>query len=71
MSSFDPSHSAAGSGEPLQQFSNCHAGILKQLNSLAQLPGLARAAAVAIAVLVAGGNVIMPLAVYFRIGIAA
>lgn len=45
MSSFDPSHSAAGSGEPLQQFSNCHAGILKQLNSLAQLPGLARAAA--------------------------
>jgi hemerythrin-like domain-containing protein len=43
MSRFDASDPAAGRSE-LRHFSDCHAGILEQLDKLAQLPGLARVA---------------------------
>lgn len=36
---------AAAGGDPLNQFSNCHAGILTHLHALAGLPELTRAAA--------------------------
>lgn len=36
---------AAGDGDPLHRFSDCHAGILRRLQALGGLPALARAAA--------------------------
>lgn len=36
---------AAGGDDPLSQFSQCHTGILRQLDALSELPALAQAAA--------------------------
>ncbi len=45
MTTSHASDSPAGGEDPLDQFSDCHAGILSHLHTLAGLPALARAAA--------------------------
>jgi len=45
MTTSPASNPAAGGDDPLNQFSDCHAGILTHLHALAGLPALARAAA--------------------------
>lgn len=45
MTMFPSPSAPAGSGEPLSTFSQCHAGILAQLQALAELPALMAAAA--------------------------